>query len=106
MQRMTKGNLSEEAAPGAPVGSVHWPWFVVDDPAATQFSLQSSVLQMQAKTVPPSSPVLSSHPISSSREQPLTHCGLSESKVLAILQPFVAGQSNVDSPCSKSEHPC
>ena len=27
------------------------PWFVVDDPAATQFSLQSSVLQMQAKTV-------------------------------------------------------
>ena len=26
------------------------PWFVVDDPAATQFSLQSSVLQMQAST--------------------------------------------------------
>ena len=68
MQRMTKGNLSEEAAPGAPVGSVHcpeerrkhgipwkfenWePWLVVDDPASTQFSLQSSVLQMQAKTV-------------------------------------------------------
>ena len=72
------------------------PWFVVDDPAATQFSLQSSVLQMQANTVywerekykfkgrlinnaiesskltPPSSPVLSSHPLSSSIEQPLT----------------------------------
>ena len=27
------------------------PWLVVDDPASTQFSLQSSVLQMQAKTV-------------------------------------------------------
>ena len=25
MQRMTKGNLSEEAAPGAPVGSVDCP---------------------------------------------------------------------------------
>ena len=31
---------------------IRWePWLVVDDPASTQFSLQSSVLQMQAKTV-------------------------------------------------------
>ena len=33
------------------MGKVKAPWFVVDDPAATQFSLQSSVLQMQANTV-------------------------------------------------------
>ena len=32
-------------------GKVGPPWFVVDDPAATQSSLQSSVLQMQANTV-------------------------------------------------------